>query len=71
MNTCELDFERIHELFRPKIQRYLTHLVGAQHAEDLTQEVFVKVHQALETFKGESELSTWVYRIATKECILS
>ena len=33
-------------------------------AEDLTQEVFVKVYQGLPGFGGRSSLSTWIYRIA-------
>ncbi len=61
----ELDFEKIHTAFRPRIRRYLGRLAGTHEAEDLTQEVFVKVNQALKTFRGESQLSTWIYRIAT------
>lgn len=34
-------------------------------AEDVAQEVFVKMHSALSSFRGESELGTWIYRIAT------
>lgn len=61
----DLDFQSIYKTFHPKIVRYLTHMVGRRDAEDLTQEVFVKVNQALKTFRGESQLSTWIYRIAT------
>jgi RNA polymerase sigma-70 factor (ECF subfamily) len=39
-------------------------LQNAQDAEDITQEVFVEVYRSVETFKGESKLSTWIYRIA-------
>jgi RNA polymerase sigma-70 factor (ECF subfamily) len=34
-------------------------------AEDIAQEVFVKVYSALSSFRGEAELGTWIYRIAT------
>lgn len=33
-------------------------------AEDLTQEVFIKVYSSIHQFRGESQLSTWIYRIA-------
>lgn len=65
----ELDFDKIHLAYRPRIHRYLTRIVGVKEAEDLTQEVFVKVSQGLKTFRGESQLSTWVYRIATNAAI--
>jgi RNA polymerase sigma-70 factor (ECF subfamily) len=65
MGNREVKFHEIHDTFRPKILRYLTNLVGRRDAEDLTQEVFVKANQALKTFRGESQLSTWIYRIAT------
>ena len=47
------------------VNRYLKRIVGESDAEDLTQEVFVKIGQALEKFRGESQLSTWIYQIAT------
>lgn len=69
MRHGELEFEKIHEVFRPKILRYLTRLVGPYEAEDLTQEVFVRVNRALENFRGESQVSTWIYRIATNAAL--
>ncbi len=65
LSSSGLEFEQIYAEFQPKIQRYLTRMVGEYEAEDLTHEVFVKVYQALKLFRGESELSTWIYRIAT------
>lgn len=69
MSSNEFEFEHIHETFRLKIHRYLVRMVGECDAEDLTQEVFVKINQALKNFRGESELSTWIYRIATNAAI--
>jgi RNA polymerase sigma-70 factor, ECF subfamily len=65
MELERLDFEAIHAEFRPRIRRYLGRLAGEWDAEELTQEVFLRVSQALDGFRGDSQLATWVYRIAT------
>jgi RNA polymerase sigma-70 factor, ECF subfamily len=59
------EFQKIYEDHYPRIVRYLRRIVGEADAEDVAQEVFVKAHQALDGFRGESKLSTWIYRIAT------
>lgn len=59
------DFEKLHTRYRPKIHRYLCRLAGENEAEDLCQEVFVKVEKNLASFRNEAQLSTWLYRIAT------
>jgi RNA polymerase sigma-70 factor (ECF subfamily) len=59
------DLQTIYDQFQPRIRRYLSRMVGPTDAEDLTQEVFIKVGQALPSFRGESTVSTWIYRIAT------
>jgi RNA polymerase sigma-70 factor (ECF subfamily) len=69
MSDEVLDFQQIHEDFRPKILRYLTRMVGETEAEDLTQEVFLKIDRALPTYRGESKLSTWIYRIASNAAV--
>ena len=69
MKGGESRFQEIHDIYRPKILRYLSRLVGEHDAEDLTQEVFVKVSRALDTFRGEAQLSTWIYRIATNTAL--
>ncbi len=43
-------------------------LNNTQEAEDLTQEVFVTVFKSIESFRGDSKLSTWLYRIAVNHC---
>lgn len=38
-------------------------------AEDLTQDVFLKIYSSRHTYRSESKLSTWIYRIAVNTCI--
>jgi RNA polymerase sigma-70 factor (ECF subfamily) len=69
MDDLELKFQKIYDEYHARIHGYLRRMVGDGHAEDLTQDVFVKIGQALENFRGESKLSTWIYRIATNAAL--
>ncbi len=40
-----------------------------EDAEDIAQDVFVEVFNSIRKFKGNSKLSTWIYRIATNKCL--
>lgn len=42
---------------------------NAEDAEDIAQDVFVEVFNSIHKFKGDSKLSTWIYRIATNKCL--
>ena len=44
-------------------------VIDHDDADDVLQETFIKVWRNLATFKGESQLYTWIYRIATNECL--
>lgn len=44
-------------------------LQNAGDAEDITQEVFIKVYESVHQFKGESAFSTWLYRIAVTKSL--
>jgi RNA polymerase sigma factor (sigma-70 family) len=44
-------------------------VVSHDDANDVLQNVFIRVWNALEGFKQESQLYTWLYRIATNECL--
>jgi RNA polymerase sigma-70 factor (ECF subfamily) len=69
VSETAIDFQSVHDAFRPRILRYLIRLVGEGDAEDLTQIVLLKVNQGLATFRGDSSLSTWIYRIATNSAL--
>jgi len=49
---------------RERVRRSLARLVGEAEADDLTQEVFVRVTRALPEFRGEANVATWILRIA-------
>ena len=40
-----------------------------EDAEDIAQDVFVEVYNSIHKFKGDSKLSTWIYRITTNKCL--
>ncbi len=66
------DERAFNELVRAYERRVLTLVMrmlgNAAEAEDVAQEVFVQVFKAIGTFRGDSKLSTWIYRIAINLC---
>lgn len=44
-------------------------VVDHDDADDLVQDVFVKVYKNIDKFREDSQLYTWIYRIATNECL--
>ena len=63
-DTHGVDFNTVYSAFYPRILRYLARLVGPDDAEDVSQEVFIKISRSLSDYRGEG-ISSWVYRIAT------
>lgn len=60
-------------LFR-KYQAYVYNvslgmLGNSEDAADVTQEAFLRLHRSLESFRGDSTFSTWLYRVAVNLCI--
>ncbi len=64
------------EYFREIINKYKNvvynhsrnFLRNAQEAEDATQEIFISIFNNLKKFRGDSKLSTWIYRITVNTC---
>ena len=69
MSEHQLSFQAVYDEFHGKVRSHLGRLVGESLADDLTQEVFAKIHRGLDGFGGKSKLSTWVYRIATNAAL--
>ena len=69
MSESQQDFPALYREYYPKIVGYLRRLVGDAEAEDVAQEAFVKISRSLDGFRGESQLSTWIYRIATNTAL--
>ena len=55
--------ERLYHQYKRRVFGMAHRIVGASDAEEVAQEVFVRVFRALATFRGDSALSTWIYRL--------
>lgn len=63
-------FEEIYNRYAPQIFRVcLGYTNDADQARDLVQETFISVWKNLPGFKGGSQISTWIFRIATNHCL--
>lgn len=68
--TRNFAFNQLINIYQQKIYWHIRKMViDHDDADDLTQETFIKVWKALDNFKGDSQLFTWLYRIATNECL--
>ena len=64
------DFNSLVEQYSEQLYWHIRGIVGShEDADDLLQETFVKVWRALPDFRGESAVSTWLWRIATNEAL--
>jgi len=65
-----MKFEEIYDVYSPKIFRVcMAYINDYEQARDLTQETFIAVWQNLPSFRNESLISTWIFRIATNNCL--
>lgn len=66
----EDDFKSIVETWQDMVYNTVLGLLqNTEDAEDVSQEVFIQVYQSLNTFKGESKISTWIYKIAVSKSL--
>ncbi|MBI3982793.1 MAG: RNA polymerase sigma factor [Gemmatimonadetes bacterium] len=56
-------FERLYRAHVARIHSLARRMAGAEAADELTQDVFVRAWQKLHTFRGEASFGTWLYRL--------
>ncbi len=65
----EAAFNRFVLQYQERVFRLLLRMLGDRaEAEDLAQEVFISIFKSIDSFRGDSQLSTWVYRVAANHC---
>ena len=65
----EKAFREIVELHRDRVFNLTYRMLGnREEAEDVAQEVFITVFKSIDSFRGDSQFSTWLYRIAANHC---
>ena len=63
-------FEELYKAHSGRLYSLTCRMVGNQtDAEDLLQEIFLSAHRKLDSFRGESALGTWLYRLAINLCL--
>ena len=63
-------FEEIYRAHSPRLYSLALRMMGnPADAEDMLQEIFLSAHRKLEGFRGEAALGTWLYRLATNQCL--
>ncbi|MHA4812202.1 RNA polymerase sigma factor [Flavitalea flava] len=69
-NTKEKAFTAIIKKYQEKLYWHVRRMViEHEDANDVLQNVFIRVWNGLENFREDSQLYTWLYRIATNECL--
>src|SRR5262245_21126685 len=57
-------FERLYRTHAARVHSLARRMVNEDHADDLTQDVFVRAWEKLSTFRGEAAFGTWLHRLA-------
>ncbi len=68
--TCYEGFKLLVESYQESVYWHIRRLVVIhEDAEDIMQDSFIKIYRHIHSFKGESSLKTWIYRVVTNEVI--
>ncbi|WP_298304093.1 RNA polymerase sigma factor [Flavobacterium sp.] len=70
MKSNQSDFIAIYNQYKVLVYNVALHyLQNVEDAEEITQDVFVQVHNSLDSFKENSSLKTWIYRITINKSL--
>jgi RNA polymerase sigma factor (sigma-70 family) len=70
MTENQSHFEKLYHEYKILVFNVaLNYLQNVQDAEEITQDVFVKVYHSLDNFNQKSSYKTWIYRIAINQCL--
>ncbi len=65
-----LRFKDVIEQYSEQVFNHCLRMVkNKEDAEELTQDIFIKIYKGLSGFRGDSQLKTWIYRITVNTCI--
>jgi RNA polymerase sigma-70 factor (ECF subfamily) len=68
--TSKMTFKQLFEAYHKLVFNLaLQYVQNRQDAEEITQDVFLKIHEKLNTFQQKSEIKTWLYRIAINQSL--
>jgi len=62
-------FEQLYRAHAPRLFGLACRMVGRNEAEDLLQDILLTAYRKLALFRGESSLGTWLFRLATNQCL--
>ena len=70
-NVLTTDIEAIYEQYRHRVFLWCLRIArNVEDAEDLTQDAFLLLCRKINTYRGESAFSTWLYRLATNIALM-
>lgn len=62
-------FEKLVSQHYARVHAYASRMVGADAADDVAQDVFLRVYKSLASYRGDASFTTWLHRIAHNTCL--
>ncbi len=66
----QIKFKEIYSLFSKMVYNLaISYVQSVEEAEEITQDVFIQVHESYSTFENNSSLKTWIFRMTINKCL--